>query len=280
LDYVEFIDHSVGQQHTPLNIDRGYNFGYFLGAGYMISERYDVQASWTQLDADNNDSAISCDTCHAVTSNQMYLGATPPDEATTEESLNYQAFDATLGQYHKLSDKLMTRVFAGVRYAKIDNNTENEYFLSNGETRNDNYDSSFSGVGPEAGLDMNYEVYDWFGIVGHFAAAFLIGELESDSAVFDGNKNIEATVDSDNVTRMVPALDAKLGVNLSVPFMDNKDRFVIEAGYQVDYYFDVVDQIQASLDLEDELDGGPTGTVHNYANVGFMGPYLNVSVKF
>jgi hypothetical protein len=279
LDYVSYYN-ILTNSTTPYQLDRGYNFGYFLGFGYMISDRYDLQVSWTQLDTNNSDSSETCDACTITTTSNEVIIFFPVEgvNAKTQESLNYQAADATLGQIHHLGDNLMTRIFAGVRYAKVDNTTENVYAPGGPPlVVTESYDSSFSGIGPVIGLDMNYEVYDWFGIVAHVATAFLIGEQKSNS-YFDYPGEIgQPSVDSEDITRMVPALDAKLGANLSIPFMDHQDRFVIEAGYQVDYYFDVVDQMQSNPLI---LDAFITGAEHNYANVGFMGPYLNVSAKF
>jgi hypothetical protein len=278
LDYLTVSDRTNAQDTSTqtYRLEPGYDFGYFLGFGYMISDRYDVQATWAQFDSSSSDSHLANqdDNFLAFTSNLSPIDLSGDLTAHSNETLNFQAFDATLGQYHKLGDNLMTRVFAGVRYAKIDNNTLNNYSQDIGGdffTGFDRYDSSFSGVGPEIGLDMNYSVYDWFGIVGHFATAFLIGQQETNSTLAgkfgDGS---ERTVDADNGTTMVPAIDAKLGVNLGVPFMD-KDRFMMEAGYQVAYYFNVVDQVQQA----------PQGqTQHNVSDVGMMGPYLNVGFKF
>jgi hypothetical protein len=276
LDYVTFLDQtSTTTEYTPHQLNRGYNFGYFLGFGYMISDRYDLQVNWTQLDAKNNEAAeLPCTpTCFGITSNGLFVGPSIQD-AETEETLNYQALDATLGQYHTLADNLMTRVFAGVRYGKVANSTENNYFYQQELTQTNGFDSSFSGIGPVVGLDMTYQMYDWLGIVAHGAAALLIGNQEAESV--QSTPTYSTPLDSDNVTRMIPALDAKLGANLTIPFMDHQDRFVIEGGYQVDYYFAVVDQIQNAGYSGSGL-GGP---IHNYADVGFMGPYLNFSAKF
>jgi opacity protein-like surface antigen len=279
LDYVNYFDQSDFPEYidTAHQLDRGYNFGYFLGFGYMISDRYDLQVSWTQLDTKNSESAANpCEsTCNLITSNGSNLSNSGLS-AETEENLNYQALDATLGQYHKLGDNLMTRVFAGVRYGKVDSSTENTYTSVSQSVAPESFDSSFSGIGPVIGLDMNYEMYDWLGIVAHVATALLIGDQEADSSLSVSSGSYSLITDSDNVTRMIPAVDAKLGATLSIPFMDHQDRFVIEGGYQVDYYFDVVDQIQNA----GGFGSGFQGPVHNYANVGFMGPYLNLSAKF
>jgi hypothetical protein len=285
LDYLGVTqnDGEADESGTTYRVEPGYDFGYFLGFGYMINDHYDVQASWAQFDSESSDSTFVSGAPNDVrvstsSFNDQLLDNDDTFNARAHETLNFQVFDATLGQYHKLGDNLMTRVFAGVRYAKIDNTSTNDYSYNDNGTINtgfDRYESTFSGVGPEVGLDMNYAVYDWFGIVGHFAGAFLVGSQDTDSNVLQGDYEDgfqrQSLVNGDNGTIMVPAIDAKLGVNLGVPFMDMQDRFMIEAGYQVAYYFNSVDQLQR--DNDDNF-------VHNVSDVGMMGPYLNMGFKF
>jgi len=278
LDYAGFFQ-EVAHDTTSIDtqqIDRGYSFGYFIGLGYRFNEHYDVQASWAQLNTNNNDSATSCDTC-SLASTAGFLSTY--HDAATDEALNYQVFDGTLGQLHQFGENLMTRVFAGVRYARIEDNTQNLYtnsaFPAYPSSTFESYNSSFSGVGPELGFDLNYGLNEWFSIVGHFAGAFLIGNQESNSSmqqVVGGDTPFidQYYVNSEDTTRMIPALDGKLGASFAVPFMSSKDRFVVEAGYEVDYYFDAMDQSTIIFGFSN----------HDYADVGFMGPYLNVSAKF
>lgn len=284
LDYLSVVNTDPESiSTTTYRLEPGYDFGYFLGFGYLISDRYDVQATWTQFDSESTDSLLldSNDTSYAFATSNIVQNALSFNQllyTEAQETLNFQAFDATLGQYHSLADNLMTRVFVGVRYAKVDNKTVNDYSFNDTTavyTGFESYDSTFSGVGPEVGLDMNYSVIDWFGIVGHFAGAFLIGQQETESNLMTdlNDSTRQLPVYADNGTIMVPAIDAKLGVNLGVPFMDLQDRFMIEAGYQVAYYFNVVDQVQEPRNQKFE-------TVHNVSDVGMMGPYMNLGFKF
>ncbi len=261
------------------SLDRDYHFGYFLAAGYMISKQYDVQVSWSQLDTSTSGAASVTGSTDYISSSNQYgydlNGATL--NAHSSETLNFQSFDGTLGQYHDLSNNLSARLFAGVRYAKIENNTLNNYEdIDLPFSFFDQIDSSFSGWGPELGFDANYDVYDWFGIIGRFSAALLIGELETYSNTYDSYDQVQSSIENEG--RMVPAIDAKLGLTLNVPFMDMQDRVMLEAGYEVAYYFNVVDQVQNQYGYATA--SATSMANHNLADVSMMGPYLNLGVKF
>lgn len=277
IDYVTVTDTSVaGQRNTEAeNMQAGYHWGYYLAAGYMIRDDFDIQASWTALTPETTDHyAANGPDKEVRTSNGFTLTPASGEVATaeSEETLTYQAFDLTIGQYHEIKDNLSTRVFTGIRYAKVDLDVDNLYTATGvTNTMINDYDSKFSGWGPEVGMDLEYKIADMVGVVGHFAAAFLIGNQEASSSVYFSSTPTQANTEADEQVRMIPALDAKLGLNVDFPFMDFHDAIVIEGGYQAAYYFNVVNQINA--DTEGEIQ-------NNYSDVGVMGPYLNVSARW
>lgn len=278
-------------------IDPDFDFGYFLGFGYQISDRYDIQASWSLLNTENKDSTsliVGDNGVLAQASSGTTVTVLQEDDslsAASTENLDYQMADATLGQYHVITDNLNARLFAGIYYAKIHSEVTNNYeifrtpdtLLLGDET----YDSEFWGVGPEVGFDLEYTIYEGFDVVGHFAAAFLVGELETETlSAYERASTTDVFIDgqTQSETRIVPALNSKLGLSYNRPMSDNKYRFGIEAGYQVAYYFNAVDQMQE--DISEAINAAPITPSrpivvrHNYSDVGFMGPYLNLSASF
>jgi hypothetical protein len=281
------LDYAVASESDGTNnyaqgelVEPEFGWGYFIQAGYRISHHYDVEASWAQYNSNLSDSfsidGSSTSTIGLTTSNRF--GFTPiPAGATafaeSKQNINYSVFDANLGQYHDITEMLRARIFAGIRYAKIDADVDNLYFTNpTSLTVMDDYDSSFNGVGPEIGLDLEYKVWHTIGVVGHLAGSFLIGQQDASSNVYNDDFSAQVEVKGDSTARMIPGLDAKLGANWNVPYAYEKVSFGIEAGYQVAYYWDVIDQIQftSNTDLSQ----------HNYENYGNMGPYLNFTAMF
>ena len=80
---------------------------------------------------------------------------------------------------------------------------------------------------------------------------------------------VRVPIDSQNKTRVVPALDASLGLDYTYNFNNcYRSSLVIQAGYKAINYFDVTHHILSN--------GGP----NNATNVGFDGPYLGAKVNF
>jgi hypothetical protein len=187
------------------------------------------------------------------------------------QNINYSVFDANLGQYHDITEMLKARIFAGVRYAQINATLNNNYaFSGSTDQYYDQYSSSFNGVGPEVGLDLEYKVWEKLGVVGRLGAAFLVGQQEASSNVY--GEFAQTNVEGDTLVRLLPAIDAKLGLNWEIPVDHHHYAFAIEGGYQVAYYWDVVDQLQFPSETNQ--------ITHNYSNYGMMGPYLNLTAMF
>jgi hypothetical protein len=258
-------------------VSPGYDWGYFLAAGYKISNHYDIQTSWTALNTGNSDgTSVTGHDAIVILSDLFGTIITAGEKATahSSENLTFQAFDATIGQYHTVTDHLSARVLTGIRYAKIDLDIDNSYTITGipGPIRND-YDSSFSGWGPEAGMDLEYKVYKMLNLTGHLAAAFLIGTQEASSSNFFDTTPTQINIEVDKDTRIVPALDAKLGLSWNNLYKNHNWGLGIEGGYQVAYYFDA-----AAI-----VDGTATSALGfgiNHIDVSMMGPYLNVNAMF
>jgi hypothetical protein len=274
LDYVGIVQPDLGTVST-YSVQPEFNWGYFLQAGYRISHHYDLQGSWAQYNSSMSNSASVVgfgDGTTGLTSSNGEPGPVAPGATATAHSsqnIEYSYADANLGQYHDITEMLKARLFAGVSYAKVDSSTNNTY-TTDGAAAADAYRSKFNGVGPEIGLDLEYKIWHTFGVVGHFATAFLVGNQEASSNVYnlaDG----QMAVSSEDTTRLIPTLNTKLGVNWNIPYEYDRFSFGLEAGYQVAYYWDVVDQVQYS---------STDAPQHNYSNYGNMGPYLNLTAMF
>jgi hypothetical protein len=232
------------------------------------------------------------------------------NNANAEVSFKLDSLDLDVGQYVSIGTRLQTRFFVGLRGAILKNdfslgNTSIENDFHNVEGENPtleasqtnvaaaNFTSKFEGVGPRLGVDTSYHISDCFGIVGHFATALLVGRVESnlDGAVgvktdyYGGRAQQspvpsstlisinELSVASDRQTRVVPAFDAKLGLDYTFPFKNavNGSSFSVEAGWQVTQYIDAIDRVR---DFSSSLVAETTTS-----SVGFQGPYLSLNFK-
>ncbi len=271
-------------------VDPDYDIGFRIGLGYVFpNSGNDVQLNWTHFDHSSDDAASfvgagSTGQPHPTVitrgGNVMPAWVDETGTATSNVSVNYDAVDLDVGQYMSVGTRLQTRLFAGLRYAYIKQNITDFYsdISTSGTVFNletDTFNSKFTGIGPRLGIDTAYHVGNCFGVVGHIAAALLVGRVETTSGVNASGLDITnavVSVTTDNQTRVAPAFDAKLGVDYSWPIRNDAQRFTIEAGYQVTQYIDAIDRLYVNVT------NGNTVT-RTTSGVGFNGPYLSLSYK-
>jgi len=243
-----------------------YAFGFRTGFGYIFpNSGNDVQVNWTHFDHSTNASTSIANPAFSI-----IPASTSTNSA--DASFKYDAVDLDVGQYLSIGTRLQTRLFVGVRGAQLKNDVT--YTQSNSLApaypNVQTTTSKFTGIGPRMGVDTSYHVGNCFGIVAHFATALLVGNVDSNTTVSESGNSRISNFTTDTQTRVVPAFDAKLGVDYSIPFKNNASSLSIEAGYQVTQYVDAIDRIHA---LEQSTSTTTT------SSVGFNGPYLSLNFK-
>jgi hypothetical protein len=229
--------------------------------------------------------------------------ATNGISATSNLDVKMDAVDLDVGQYVNVGTRLQMRFFGGLRAARVEQNITNNYASSYDVTvvsggtapttvfdgtasynETDVSNSKFTGIGPRFGVDSSYHVWDCFGIVAHVAASLLIGEVDTDTtgtSVINVNPNpltsvfpitTSSATNVDDQNRIVPVLDAKLGIDYTWEFQ-NRSSLSIEAGWQATQYIDAVDSYQNNV-------GNAFGLGNNNqttSSIGFQGPYLSLN---
>lgn len=246
--------------------------------------------------------------------------------ATQEFDLNQ--VDLTAGQYINVGCRLQLHPLAGLRFADIDYDSSTHY-NGNGEVDlfdvedptaliasakfplfvNTREKSDYQGVGPLVGMDGNYYLGSGFGLVGHFASSLLVGNIDSRldanililSAPFIDTSGAplgfsstglagQGEIKADSIARIVPNLDAKLGLDYTFLFNNQANSYLtLEAGYRVSEYFNAIDLIRSSatatitdsashiLNPAVFFSSFTQGSVaHTTADFGSHGPYVSL----
>ncbi len=296
LDYATSITSFAGSDSTATNIstvDPDYDFGFRIGLGYIFPDSgNDVQASWTHFSHSTTDSAgFSGLGLDVITrAGREFFGDSDTDNVTASSNADfkYDTVDLDVGQYISVGTRLQTRLFMGLRYAQVKNNLTDTYtgaFTVTGApgatlvdpafSDVENYNSKFTGIGPRFGVDATYHVGNCFGVVGHVAAALLVGRVETSTnlsySASDTPSISSLSVNADNQTRVVPAFDAQLGIDYTWPISNNASSLTIEAGWQVTQYIDAIDRLNTTTDGD--------SVTRVTSNVGFDGPYLSLNYR-
>lgn len=177
-----------------------------------------------------------------------------------------------------------------------------------------NQKSYFQGVGPRFGLDSTYHLACGFGLVGDLSTGLIIGKQhdhfleefnESGSAtiigLIPGSTGDDPTTDfsaglgtvftstvnltgepanrlviynTPRVFRVVPNLEAKLGLNYTFQFCNcSRTQVNIEAGWLGTHYFNLMDRTSLVSSHSPEF------RTYRTISMGFQGPYIGVQVN-
>jgi hypothetical protein len=288
-----------------LSIDLDHVWGLYAQVGYLFPfTGNDITVGYTGIHSRDTDSAVPGNTGVSLIPipGVPILVAQRPGifqnnfTATfvnANGSFDLNVFDLEGGQRFT-RPAFDLRMFTGLRYVTLDQGISSEsggMFLADGENPasfliSERSKSNFNGIGPRVGADGRYALKDGFGIDGSFSTALLVGQSSANyrlnyiATANDGgsvNTSQFAAKNSDRV-RVVPNIDAKVGMDYTY-LMDhrgNKSALVIEGGYQVTHYFNVLERpaiLVPSIVLANTVTQIAQTQVFD---VGFDGPYLGV----
>lgn len=288
------------------SVDPNYMWGFDVMAAYRIPcSGNDVTVMWTHLEqgSDSATKAIPGVAFTDETSNGFGLPAGTYNVVDRGDlQFNYDAVDLDVGQRANFGDYFQFRTFAGVRWTEL---TADSSFRSaaTATTLTDvglsaasgviqaEQNSRFDGVGPQIGIDGRYCLGRGFGIDANVTTSLLIGSVDSDAqniatatTTVVGAAPTTATatlnLDADTQTRVVPAIDASLGLDYTYNF-NNCDRssLVIQAGWKVVNYFNVAQHIiNVNGSSFIPPDSSSLARTSNN-NVGFQGPYAGIKIN-
>lgn len=272
------------------HIDLGYNFagdGRYVKLGYTHLTTNDSES--TSRDSGTLLNGIGFGTVSAGVTPTVVTAINPNltnfpngwDSAEGKTEYEYDAVDLVFGQRFDFGQKVTLDAFGGLRYVSLELENSAEYRVAaTGVTTSEqaflDMKSEFQGIGPRAGMNAQVRLGSGFSLVGTFAGSLLVGEFDehvrreqdvitvSTGAIASGTITNDRTGDE---TRVVPELDARIGVNYTASF--SPDTAVgIELGYEVVNYFDVNGNSQVSY----------ADTASHKNDFAMQGPYLRLQV--
>lgn len=301
LDYAILSDDDFPRSQL-LSVRPDTDFSWGVGVGYVFpNSGNDVRLNWREFERSDTEAVTADDSRSSFSST-----------GTARFDLN--EIDLNVGQYINVGNRLQLRPFAGLRHARVESNLNTRYTSGDRlqdssvvggdrllpevvvrESINDRLYSRFSGLGPQLGVDANYNLGEGVHAVGHLATALLVGKVHVDSSEvvdFNYSEGLSFAYNADDQTRVVPAFDAKLGLNYSYTF-DCESVFTIEGGYKATQYVDAIDRLRlldssyilsgdvfSSVSVaEDYLEPISFSNSSKTSGVGFSGPYIQLSLK-
>ena len=291
-------DQSINPDFSPaFNIGVRYDFG--CGA--------DTQLSWTSLNTHDSASALGNPTLTVVPGQgAFFLQAVgppfligPPPPFTYATGIAHSDFDSVTwdaGLTLSAGSHVRMRFFAGLEGARVSQSLSGDFVSPASVIAfNDTSKSIFTGIGPRLGLDMNCSCGQFDFLLG-MAGAMLLGGTQSrmdfttnsPTVMQNGLAINPQSLTSQDGTRVVPSIDAKLGCSYTTPV----GRFGVlkcELGYQAAAYFNAVTQyslteVSDSATFPNETDAFSgvflRTAVEQQTNFFVHGPYLKFALDF
>lgn len=292
-------------QNTDFNrVDPTYHWGFDATLGYRIPcTGNDIMATWTSL-SENSDSESATNPPFST----VTVTTSPTTKALIATTINYKnyvtdstaefeynAVDLNLGQRINFGSRFLLRVFAGARYAQLEQNQKTTINRSGDTvtttssgvpvpgtavtfttTEQINEDSKFKGIGPEIGLQGRYCLGYGFGIDAGVISSILIGNV--DSSEDDNTRTIFPTTTATNnhhtnnnsKANGVPSLDINLGLDYTYNFNNcSRSSVTLQGGYKTIHYWNVTRLVN---------NGAIFNSVNYATDVTFNGPYLGLRV--
>lgn len=170
-----------------------------------------------------------------------------------------------------------------------------------------NQKSNWQGWGPRLGFDARYDIAKGLGVVASVSTSLMVGEAESalyelyDASLLEVVTAVDAIIppiitaaeigiapgtltgfaatqnlsfQHPDITRVVPNIDGKFGLTYAFNFCNcTRTRIIVEAGYAVTHYFNVIDRLSAVAA------DSPEFRIQNTVDASFDGLYFGVQVK-
>lgn len=270
------------------SVEPSYHAGGEIGIGYIFQNTgNDIMLRYTHLNTQDQNSIINFSNNVFINSTIINLQETPlfSNVATGKQQLIFNQADLTVGQYMNIGQHWNMQLRTGLRYIDLENDLTGTYdqFIGEPPTRYvAKSNTEFDGLGPLLAVNSRYNIGKGFGVVGNLDGAALVGDksaqLSGSLTLINSFTNFTSTLGmnqlNNDVFHLVPNIDLRLGLDYETKI------FTVEAGYQSDHYFNVIDSIKGTTTATGASFLGPIiATQHRSADLSFNGPYFSVTYR-
>lgn len=272
-----------------------YHFGFDFGASYVFDCRCTMlTCNWEHFQSKDTDS-IKVATNHIVGPFFAVGTDAPPFQlAKGRARFRYDLTSINYGILLKFCHSLKTHLYTGISSVWIKQSLHSEFAdLKSTIKRKIQIPSRFTGVGPQIGLDLSYNIFRGFSLDAHSSAGVLIGSaknhttFESTSPLLSILGITSPNTQSTSVhtsTQAVPTVCGRIGFNYACEFYDSTVEF--GGGYESRVFFNAIQ----SVDINSEIVTPPItpNTIDVFArtfhktlsNFALSGPYLTFNLGF
>lgn len=278
------------------DLNPGYHFGFDLGFTFInLCDCFCVMLDWQHL------KASKCNRVSVGSENMVgpffEIGpdASPYKISCGNVKFSFNQVNLDIGHYIEFDDCFHATIFTGVGVARIKEELHSAYSNTDGTiTRNIITPVTFTGAGPQFGIDFSYNVWKHVHLTGNGLFSLFSGKSKNNTLYCSFAPELQAVgVTPPNQQRtcvgrrsqLVPAFQEKIGLAFNFVWHDCFS-VQIEAGFQSQIYLSALQ----SVDIGSEVVTPPVtpDTVgvfartfqRNISNFSLAGPYVTLDIKF
>jgi hypothetical protein len=281
-------------------VNPGYTGAFDLGVQYNLpSENDNVKLDWFYFDS--KDSASGGSSTNTSIGPVYYYGPTQQfilnTRADSTVKFNVDGGNLVAGHLFNLTNRIQFEPFAGLAVSYLKEDITSNFYGTDpvyGPYRHTvNGKSSFIGAGPRLGFDAKFLVTDHFSILTEIAGDILVGTLNYrtnfnsvtayTADAIHNSKPVDTSMANQDLTRAIPMLGTKIGLQYQLPLNNSKSEFTFQAGYMYAAYFNAINQVRPGTLVPGAWEAGSVAIVtqvQQQSKLDLKGPYLSMSWKF
>tara|TARA_R110000868_G_scaffold291175_4_gene551567 strand:+ start:1177 stop:2217 length:1041 start_codon:yes stop_codon:yes gene_type:complete len=275
-----------------LTIKPDHSTGLAIGLHYAFSDKNTINIDWMTISTSDSDS-FATTAANTSVAPPFYFGplaqALTGTSASSKVEFDVNNVDLTVGNNLSPSNAINFNIYAGLNAAYLRQEITSSYLGSSGgnpySITTDNK-SRFTGIGPRAGVNATYFVTPQFGIAAKMGASLLAGTTQSNTDFLSagaGNTTPANTSLADqNLTSIVPVVDANLEASYLIPINGPLSSLMIAAGYQIKSYFNGINQVVPTALVPGAFNGGVIAiesSVQSQSDLSLNGFYVNFTLN-
>ena len=254
------LDYAVAEDGTATtlgsgriqNLEFSRDSGVRASLGYQFDTLWQLRFGYTWFDADDVASSV-----RPPGTGQLFATRSHPvnneeaDTASAFGSFDLQVFDLEAARWMRLDNVSSLRVFAGLRFADIEENLIFDYDgrdFTNGRITNP---VNLNGFGIRSGLEGRWDMFERLSLFGRAAVSVMFANITSRLTETDFAGAVVIADEVDEYDQALPVLEAMLGAAYHF------DRFEVSGGYELSNWFNL----------------GERATFNDDANEGNYGPF-------
>ncbi|MES2273440.1 MAG: Lpg1974 family pore-forming outer membrane protein [Chlamydiota bacterium] len=283
---------------TILEIQPDYHCGFEIGASLLLNcPNVQIEVSWERLHGKDSSSFQTSAADGYMVGPFFDIGPNSAAYKIAEGNVlsHFDEVDLKICKKICFFNNFYTRFFGGASFIRIKQILDSNYSnFANTVSRNIKTNSTFTGAGPQIGLDYNYRIYNTFFFAGSSALSLCMGQMKNSTTYQSFTPELAAiglsqpnnqAVTIPNRVQLIPAFEQKLGFSYLATW--DCFRAAFEIGYQCQIYVDAVQTMNMASqalppDAITDPDVGEFAVAFEQCNSNFIltGPYASVSVDF